>query len=384
MRTLLHQVSVAVAGAVLLAMSAAGQVSQLTGVVKGEDGKPLKDAIIRIERKDIKGNYKTKSNKKGEFIHAGLPLGTYKVTLEVDGKDRDVMDNVRTRLGEPVEVNFDLQAIKRKQDALAAAAATGQLTQEMAREMSPEQRAAMEKQIKERAASVAKTKARDEAYSAGMTAMQAQQWDQAVGSFAKAAEADPKQHVIWNQLAEAYVQMSKTKTGDEQSAILGKAFEAYNKAIEIKPDEPGYHNNYALALARIKKFPEAEAELAKAAQIDPPGAGKYFFNLGALLVNTNQPEPAAEAFKKAFTADPKHAESYYQYGVIMMAKAQTTPEGKIVPPPGTREAFEKYLEIAPTGPNSEAAKGMIAAMETAITTEYTDPRAKKKGGTKKK
>ena len=30
----------------------------------------------------------------------------------------------------------------------------------------------------------------------------------------------------------------------------------------------------------------AQAELTKAAQLDPPNAGKYFYNLGAVLVNT--------------------------------------------------------------------------------------------------
>jgi hypothetical protein len=138
---------------------ATAQTSQIEGVVKGEDGQPLKDAVIKIERKDIKGNYKTKSKKKGDYIHAGLPLGTYKVTVEVDGRDRDTADNVRTRLGDPTVVNFDLQAIKARQAALQQAAETGQLTQEQAREMTPEQRAAMEKQMKERQAAVAKKKA---------------------------------------------------------------------------------------------------------------------------------------------------------------------------------------------------------------------------------
>ena len=104
----------------------------------------------------------------------------------------------------------------------------------------------------------------------------------------KAAEMDPKQHVVWAQLADAYLGQAKTKTGAEQTALMDKGFEAYGKAIELKPDDAGYHNNYALALARGKKFPEAQAELTKAAQIDPTNAGRYYFNLGALLVNNQQ------------------------------------------------------------------------------------------------
>ena len=96
----------------LFAGAAFAQTSQIEGVVKGEDGQPLKDALIKIERKDIKGSYKVKTKKKGDYLHAGLPLGTYKVMLEVDGKDVDSVDNVKSKLGDPTVVNFDLQKMK--------------------------------------------------------------------------------------------------------------------------------------------------------------------------------------------------------------------------------------------------------------------------------
>src|ERR1051325_1100732 len=121
------------AAALFFSVSALAQTSSLEGAVKGEDGQPLKGALVKIDRKDIKGHYQVKTDKKGHYFHAGLPLGTYKLTLEVDGKDRDFVDNVRTTLGDPVPVNFDLQAQKQKADAMQHAAETGQLTQEQAR-----------------------------------------------------------------------------------------------------------------------------------------------------------------------------------------------------------------------------------------------------------
>src|SRR5476649_1299147 len=36
--------------------------------------------------------------------------------------------------------------------------------------------------------------------------------------------------------------------------------------------------------------------------------------------------------------------------------SSTTPEGKVVPPPGCVEALQKYLELKPDGPNAESAK----------------------------
>ena len=109
------------------------QTGTFEGEVKDENGQPLKDAVVKIERKDIKGNYKTKTDKKGRYIHTGLPLGTYKILLEVNGVVRDTADNVRMRLGDPVPVNFDLAAIARRQKEVSRAAEKGQLTEELKR-----------------------------------------------------------------------------------------------------------------------------------------------------------------------------------------------------------------------------------------------------------
>ena len=116
MTAILRNAALGAAAALLLAGGAWAQTSSIEGDVKGEDGNPLRNALVKIERKDIKGNYKVKSDKKGHFFHAGLPLGTYRVICEVEGKDVDQMDNVRTRLGDPTVVNFDLSALKKKRD----------------------------------------------------------------------------------------------------------------------------------------------------------------------------------------------------------------------------------------------------------------------------
>jgi tetratricopeptide (TPR) repeat protein len=385
MSAILRRLALSAAAALLAAGGAWAQTSSIEGDVKAEDGGPLKGALVKIERKDIKGNYKVKTDKKGHYFHAGLPLGMYKITLEVEGKDVDMVDNVRTRLGDPTAVNFDLKAQKAKRDALQRAAETGQLTAEQAREMSAEQRQAIEKQMKERQAAMAKNKALNDAFNAGMDAMKTKQFDAAVGSFVKASELDPKQHVVWAQLAEAYVAQAGTKTGAEQEATMAKGMEAYGKAMELKPDDAGYHNNYALALAKAKKFTEAQAELTKAAQLDPPNAGRYFYNLGAVLVNIGQLEPAGEAFKKAIEADPNYADAQYQYGVYLVSKATTTADGRIVPPAGTKEAFQKYLELKPDGPFADSAKGMLQSFDTQVQTEYKNPTAPaQKKATKKK
>lgn len=366
-------------GTFLFASLAWSQTTTLEGEVKGEDGKPLKDAIIKIERLDIKGNYKTKTDKKGHYIHAGLPIGNYNITCEVNGKDIDTVKNVRTRLGDSVPINFNLAEMKQRQDAQMKAVEAGELTKDMTRGMSAEQKAAMEKQMKERAQQLQKNKALNDAFNAGREAMNNKQWDVAVQQLQKASELDPNQHVVWANLADAYAGDAATKTGQEQTDLYNKAIEAFKKAIELKPDDAAYLNNYGLMLARAKKVPEAQEQLTKAAQLDPTNAGKYYYNLGAVLQNTGQYEGAIEAFKKATEVDPNHAEAQYWYATALSSKITMGSDGKVVAPPGMKEALEKYLALKPDGQFADAAKQLLGTIGGQIETKYENPNAPKKG-----
>ena len=374
----------AIAGPLTIMFSVAcwGQTTAFEGDVKGEDGKPLVKVPVHLDRKDIKGNYKVNTDKKGHYYYGGLPIGTYKIWVEVDGKERDSVDNVRSGLGDAKVINFDLKtsansAAQRQAELQKTIANGGELTKEQTRDMTPEQKAALEKKMKDAAATMAKNKALNDAFNAGKTALDAKQFDVAIENLEKAKGLDPNQNVIWGNLADAYGGAAKTKTGAEQQALLEKGIECYKKAIELKPDDAAYHNNYALLLAQSKKSDEALVELTKAAQLDPPNAGKYYFNGGAVLVNLGQNEPAGGMFKKAIEADPTYADAHYQYGIYLIGKSTTTPDGKIVAPAGTKEEFEKYLELKPDGANAESAKAMLTSMGETLQTDYSKPGAKK-------
>src|SRR5260370_32854927 len=265
------------------------QFGAIEGDVKGPDGKPVQNAQILIERQDMKGTYKgAKTDKKGHYIYNGLPLGTYKVSVLVNDQVADTMDKVRTRLGDPVAINFDLKAKVQQAQAVQEAAETGSMTKEMERGMSKEDKEKYEKAAKENAAAIAKNKELNDAFNTGKEALLAKNFSAAVDAFQKASAIDVNQHVIWGQLAEAEIELGNTQTGADQQASYQQGVEAYGKAIALKADDAAYHNNYALALVKAKKIPDAQDELAKASPLDPPGAGKYYYNLGAVLVNICQ------------------------------------------------------------------------------------------------
>jgi tetratricopeptide (TPR) repeat protein len=392
-----RNLAVAAATALLLALTSFAQITAIEGDVKGEDGAPLVKAQIRITRTDIKGNYPCKTDKKGHYFYNGLPLGMYNVTVEVDGKEMDGQNGVHTQMGDPKQVNFDLQKIAKERaaknaqmnQAAAAVAAGGTapaLSKEQERSMTKEQKEAFDKAIKERETSMKKNKELNDAFTAGLAEMQsalaakdpaerAQRYGAAIASFTKASELDPKQVAVWAQLADAHVNAATTKTGAEFDAEMAKGIEAYGKALELNPADAATHNNFALALGKAKKFPEMQAELQKAAELDPPKAGQYYYNLGAMLVNAGQSEPAGQAFKKAIELDPNHADSYYQMGVYLIGKASFGADGKVTPVAGTIEAFQKYLQLAPAGQFAESAKGMLASMDMKVDTSYKNPNA---------
>jgi tetratricopeptide (TPR) repeat protein len=387
----LRNLALAAAGMAFLAFTSLAQVVPIEGTVKGPDGKPIQGAVIKITRTDIKGEYPAKTDKKGHYINIGVPIGgTFNVALFIDGKQVDVVNGVRTG-GEMKPVDFDLKAAQKdnsaRQAELQKAMETGKASEELTRGMTAEQKAQLDKQMKESSEKMKKKSELNDAFNAGMAAKEAKQWDQAIASFTKASELDPAQTAVWANLGESYGKLAETKTGPEFDTAIQKAQEAYSKAIELKPDDPASHNNYALALGKAKKFPEMQAELKKAADLDPANGGKYYYNLGAMLVNAGQGDAAGEAFKKAIELTPTYADAYYQYGVVLVGKAQIGADGKVTPVPGTVEAFQKYLDLAPTGAYAQNAKDMMTTLGSTVDTKFTNPNAKtdsKKTTTKKK
>lgn len=371
MRLRIRNLLTALAVMAIFSLSALAQTMQISGKVLDAEGKPLQGAQIRIDRTDMKGQYKVKTNKKGEYLYAGLPFnGTFTVALEVDNKEVSSVKGIRSRQGAPVEgVDFDLKKIASENAAAAAGGPAGAAPPpEVDRKMSAAEREALEKQRKEQEAAMAKNAELNAAFNTGKEDVAAKNWNVAVESFEKASTIDPAQHVVWGNLADAY--LARNQAGD-----IDKGIAAYAKAVEIKPDDPAYHNNYALALGKAKKFDQAQVELTKAAQMDPPSAGKYYYNLGAVYVNSGASKPAAEAFKKSIEADPNYSEAYYQLGLTLFGDATTSADGEIVPPAGTADAFQKYLAMAPTGPNVDGAKAMLEAMGSTVSTTFSTKKA---------
>ncbi|HEX4773017.1 MAG TPA: tetratricopeptide repeat protein [Bryobacteraceae bacterium] len=381
-------------GIVMVAASAAfAQTTTMEGDVKDATGQPLKGAVIDITRTDIKGHYSVKSDKKGHWFYMGLPIGTYDIACIVEGKQVDSVKGVKSSISQSTVTDFDMRksaaAQQSQQAAMQQAAATGQIPAETEKGMTKEQKDQFEAAAKKASETMKKNKALNDAFNAGIEAQKkaeagqdktqkAADFKTAIDSFNQAGQLDPTQVAVWDHLGQCQYGLGILQSGEEKNATLDAAVATFKKAVALKADDSFAYNQMGNALAAQNKLPEATDALTKAASLDPQNAATANFNIGAILVNHGDTDKAAEYFKKAIAANPNYAEAHYQLGIAMMGKASVDASGKINPPPGTAEEFQKYLELKPDGPYAQASKDMLTQLNATIETKTVIPQKKKK------
>src|SRR6185437_16549232 len=111
------------------------------------------------------------------------------------------------------------------------AAQSGTLTKEQERGLTAEQKAALEKQMKEQSEAMKKNKALNDEFNAAKTAAQAKDYPTAEQHFQKAGEIDPNQIAIWAGLGDLEYQWAMSQPATQRNATFDKAAEAYKKAL---------------------------------------------------------------------------------------------------------------------------------------------------------
>jgi len=360
--------------------------AQASGSVKGAckdaQGNPIADGVVVYANQDNGQKYTLKTNKKGEYFSLGISPGKYNVTLyknpddQKASKETDHVNSFQVQLDENT-LDFDL---KKEQENQAKGVG---LTPEQVKQIQEQQ----EKQKKE----VNTVKTLNDKLNAAKTAADAGDYETAIAALNDATQIDPNRDLIWFKLGD-YYRMSAPKQTDpaEKQKRLGSAVDAYQKAVQLKQAAPAdkdpaaaaktlaaYYNNLAEAYAKSGKVDDAVKTYALAAQTDPTAASQYYFNTGAVLTNAGKVDDAIAAFDKVIASDPNKADAYYWKGVNMIGKA-TLQGDKMVAPEGTAEAFQKYLELQPTGTYADAAKQMLTSIGSSVETSFGNKKKPKK------
>ncbi|MCU1306661.1 MAG: Tetratricopeptide repeat protein [Acidobacteriaceae bacterium] len=350
----------------LVAMPAAAQTGycKVKGKVSDQAGKPIPDAVVNLVNSVNGAKYHLKTDNKGEYYSIGITPGVYEVTFSKDGKPLFSIHQYNMSLQKEDSLNvLDLNLAKEAADAKASGQA----------KMTEEQKKEAEKIEKENST----IKGLNEMLAQARTAQQSGNIDEAVGIMTKATQMDPSRDLLWGRLAELQLITARKDTdAASRTEKYTQAATSYKKAIELASTSTTpatkalvgpYNNNLGEALAKTGKVEEAIAAYNTATQVDPANAGSYYFNLGATLTNANKPDEAIAAYDKAIAASPEKPEPYYYKGIALLGKA-TFKGDKMVPVPGTTEAFNKYLELAPDGPLAEPAKQMLTSVGATVTT----------------
>jgi len=342
-------------------VSAFAQTGGVTGKCTGDDGKPLAGYTIQVDRQEMKWSSHVKTNKKGEYTYIGLAPGNYKFTLLNPSGGQVFNISHHVGIGDPTEVNFDMA----KEKATA-------YKEQMA---NPETAKKIEEQQKEQKQLTGLKATFDQA----TLLFNQQHFAEAAAMYEQALPLAKEKNVpiVLAQLGQAYGNAAKQEQGrDARMQDQQKAIDYFQKAMQLEPNNAGVHNNLGSVYAEMGKVAEAQAEFQKAADINPAGASGYYYNLGVVMVNQGKMDDAAVALKKATELDPTNANAFYWYGMALLGKAETKPDGTINPVPGTVEAFQTYLKLQPNGPLAQAAQASLDTVQSKVPTEYKKTKKK--------
>ncbi len=373
----------ALAVAILVAsasMNTFAQVGELRGQVfmQQADGQkvPLADAQIDVFRTDISGKYNTKTNKKGEFVFAGLPfVGTYVVAASHATARPNWVPGVKAGRDIPVEVTLTPGDGKRLTfDEIKAAGGTAPPAtgggsapakesdaDKAKREELAKKNAEIEagnKKITEANEIIARTfKAGNEALTAAGTASKAgssedavAKYTAAIAQFDEGLAADSEQPAILTNKA---------------VALKGRGVERFNAVVRSKTlDDAGKTAGLQTAKDDFKASAEAATKAvtlikAQPAPTDPADVQRYNGNKYAAMLT------AAESMRLYVSkADPTKAEeglaAFKEYLAVetdpaKKAKAQLDMAQMLLDSGSADKALVEFQAILTAQPNSPEA-----------------------------
>jgi tetratricopeptide (TPR) repeat protein len=336
--------------------------AQLDGVINGQlldvAGKPWADIGLTAQG-DQGQKVETKSDKDGNFTFRGLRSGMYKIIVTLPPPNAPYeAAGVQVRGTETPKVVINFKDLVGKQSA-EVAEQQKKVAEDKAKFAGMKQHfdagvalLAQANQVKaERDKAPADQRDALKAQVADLSGKAVTELETAKGS---APEKDPNLHLIWARLADAY----------DAAGRADDAANAYRQAVAMKPTA-AYYNNLGGILGRAGKTPEAMEAYQKSAELDPPNAAQAWRNAGITLYNAGKMKEAVEPLKKATEIDPKNAQAWYLLGASLVGAMEYKQVGdkmQVVVLPGTVEAYQKAVELDPSGPYGAQAKQGLEAL----------------------
>jgi len=184
----------------------------------------------------------------------------------------------------------------------------------------------------------------------------------------------PDEPLLWNNLGFA---QEGLKNYDDAIASYKKALDL--ESASKKPRMPVIAQADAglgEVYARTNKIPEANAAYDAAAKADPATAALNLRNEAVIFYQENNGPAQVAAADEAIKIDPNQATLYYIKGQGLVQNATVDPKtNRIVLPPDCTAAYQKYLELAPTGPYADEVASILQQAGEKVSSSYKAPKS---------
>jgi tetratricopeptide (TPR) repeat protein len=341
---------------VLSAVATCAQTGPLRGHVnlKQADGStvPAADATIDVYRTDLAGKFNTKTNKKGEFVFAGLPfVGSYIIAVSLANAQPTFLPNVDVKQehdyelvlspGDGKRLTFD--EIKKM---MASSSSTGGAGESAA------DRAKREEVDKKNAEIDAKNKRNNEineivsrTFNAGNAALIAKNYDEAIKQYQEGMAADPEQTALYTQAAMAF----RLRGVDRYNAAVKAPGDAASKAPAFDLAKQDFRQSAESATKAVQLMQKEEAAADAAAQ-----AAQSKRKLAALTtraesmrlfvgkVDPSQADAGLTAYQEYISAEPDPAKK---------AKAQMDAAQMLLDAGQGEKAFGEFQKVLAQNPD---------------------------------
>lgn len=419
-------------------VAAFAQTAPVTGKVelKKADGttEPVANATVEVYRTDIKGKLPSgKTNRRGEFSFAGLPLGgTFAFSISAQGIKPEIFPNVRAGSADLVINVTEGDGKKWTEDEVRQALAGGAGATNTAGTESPrvtedqkkaqEERAKLEAEYAERNKKIESANAViQRALSEGNQAYNSKNYDVAVVKFEEGYQASPdfvgsapvllnnkgaalrsRAIIIFNENVRSTDASAKVAAMTKVKQDLADAVESYNKSwtiLKTAPaaditDQKSYDANKLEALrgakealrlmAATEQVDMTKTDSAKllmteymAAETDQAKKVEAQRILGDVYLAAGDAENAIAEYKKVLEIAPNDADALAGLGLSLVNTAYKT-DGSIDKEKMQEAAnyLQRFTEVAPANHKyMDDAKGLIASLkkEQNVTPQKTAP-----------
>ena len=132
---------------------------------------------------------------------------------------------------------------------------------------------------------------------------------------------DAGQALLWGELGTALVQRAQTRTDAVAATAYADAHAAFERAVDLAPEEPSYRNNLGNALQVLERPAEALVQHRVALSLQPHDP-RTLLNLGNAHQMLGALDSAETYYRRALTGDPSFAGAWLNLASVLERRGE--------------------------------------------------------------